>query len=237
MKRLAMELGGNAVFIIFESASVSLAVQGLMASKFRNTGQTCVTANRILVQRKLFDQVVEALAAAMDRELKVGPGSDPTNTQGPLINQRQLLKVDSFVRDALSKGAKAIRGGRKHPTGDLFYEPTLLVDVTTDMQVFREEIFGPVAALVPFDTEEEALRVSNDCDRGLAGYFYTSDLRQAWRVGRSLQVGLLGINDPLISTCEAPFGGVKMSGFGKEGSKHGLDEFTNIKLLSFGSLD
>lgn len=235
LKRIAMELGGCAPFIVFNSADIDLVIQGLMASKFRNTGQTCVTANRILIQEKVFDVVVKRLAEAMDRELKVGSGLEPTNTQGPLINARQFKRLENIVKDAIDKGASVVRGGKPHALGGQFFEPTLLVNVTSDMLVYSEEIFGPVAALVSFSDEQHALRLANDCDRGLAGYFYSSELQQTWRVARALEVGMVGINDVLISTCEAPFGGVKTSGFGKEGSRHGLDEFTNTKLLSFSS--
>lgn len=238
IKRLALELGGDAAFVVFESADLPLAIQGLMAAKFRNTGQTCVSANRILVQRSVFQQVVELLTKAMDEQLVVGPGLEASSTQGPLVNERQVRRVEALVADAVAAGARVVRGGRRHRRlGGLYYEPTLLVDVRLDMDVWRQEVFGPVAALMAFDDERQALDVANDTQRGLAGYVYTNDLRQAWRVAQAMDVGLLGVNDGLVSTCEAPFGGVKLSGFGKEGSRHGLDEFTNVKLISFGGLD
>ncbi|XP_050718624.1 succinate-semialdehyde dehydrogenase, mitochondrial-like [Eriocheir sinensis] len=232
IKKLSLELGGDAPFIVFPSAELTRAVEGLMAAKFRNTGQTCVTANRIFVHESIHDEFVSRYAAAMDAELKTGCGLDKGINQGPIINKRQFDRLVKMVNDSVKAGAKTVRGGLT--AGGLFYTPTLLTGVTMDMPVATNEIFGPVAAIIKFQTEEEVIRLANTTDRGLAGYFYSNDVSQVWRVAEALEVGMVGVNEPMISTCEAPFGGVKTSGLGKEGSKHGLDEYTHLKYICFG---
>lgn len=232
VKKLALELGGDAPFIVFPSADLTRAVQGAMASKFRNTGQTCVTANRIFVHESIHDEFVSRFASAMDAELKVGRGLEKGINQGPIINQRQFDRLVKIVKDSVSAGAKTVRGGLS--IGGLFYAPTLLTGVKMDMPVATQEIFGPVAAIIPFQNEEEVVRLANKTDKGLAGYFYSNDVSQVWRVAEALDVGMVGVNEPMVSTCEAPFGGVKQSGLGKEGSRYGLDEFTHLKYICFG---
>lgn len=232
VKKLALELGGNAPFIVFPSADLTRAVKGALAAKFRNTGQTCVTANRIFVHESIHDEFVSRFASAMDAELKTGRGLDRSNNLGPIINQRQFDRLVKIVKDTVSAGAKTVRGGLA--LGGLFYAPTLLTGVTMDMPAATEEIFGPVAAIIPFQKEEEVIRLANTTDKGLAGYFYSNDLSQVWRVAEALDSGMVGVNEPMVSTCEAPFGGVKQSGLGKEGSKYGLDEFTHLKYICFG---
>ncbi len=208
-----------------------------MASKFRNCGQTCVSANRFLVQEKIFDEFVDKLTKAVN-ELKIGNGINADVKIGPLINQAQLTKVKSIVEDARSKDAKIVLGGKALPEhGSLFYAPTILSNVTEDMEVYKEEVFGPIVTLIKFETEEEALKIANSTQRGLAGYFFTGDMNQAFRVSKKLEVGMCGINEGLISTTEAAFGGIKESGVGREGSKHGIDEYVYIKYLCFGNLN
>ncbi|ODM97287.1 Succinate-semialdehyde dehydrogenase, mitochondrial, partial [Orchesella cincta] len=235
IKRLGLELGGNAPFIIFESADLDNAVAGVMASKFRNTGQTCVSTNRILVHEKVHDQFVEKLKSSM-ASLVVGDGFNPSCSLGPLINKTQFLKVSALVQDALSKGAKKIVGGEPHQLGGTYYEPTLLTGINPTMQAYKEEIFGPVAMTLTFSTEEEALRIANDTRSGLASYFFSNDLSQIRRVSKGLEYGMVGINEGIISAAEAAFGGIKESGFGREGSKHGIDDYTQLKYLCFGNL-
>ncbi|CAL8095795.1 unnamed protein product [Orchesella dallaii] len=235
VKRLGLELGGNAPFIVFESADLDNAVAGLMASKFRNTGQTCVSTNRILLHEKVHDQFVEKLKSAMSG-LVVGDGLNPNSTQGPLINKNQFLKVSALVQDALSNGAKKVLGGEPHQLGGTYYEPTLLTGINPSMQAYKEEIFGPVAMTLKFSTEEEALRIANDTRSGLASYFFSNDLSQIRRVSRALEYGMVGINEGIISAAEAAFGGIKESGFGREGSRHGIDDYTQLKYLCFGNL-
>lgn len=235
MKKISMELGGNAPFIVFDDADLDAAVEGAMISKFRNSGQTCVCANRIYVQSGVHDAFAEKLAAAIAR-LKVGNGLEPGTTQGPLIDAAAVDKVEEHIQDAVSKGARIVTGGRRHANGGSFFEPTLLVGVTAQMKVAREETFGPLAPLFRFDTEDEAVALANDTEYGLACYFYTADLGRAFRVMDSLEYGLVGVNEGLITTEVAPFGGVKDSGFGKEGSKYGVEDYLNIKYACLGGL-
>ncbi|XP_037777107.1 succinate-semialdehyde dehydrogenase, mitochondrial-like [Penaeus monodon] len=232
VKKLSLELGGDAPFIVFPSANIGKAVEGAMASKFRNTGQTCVTANRIFVHESVHDEFVKQFAEAMDKELKSGHGLEKGVNQGPIINQRQFDRLVKMTEESIAAGAQVVRGGR--PGGGLFYPPTLLTGVTLSMPVAKEEIFGPVAAILKFREEEGVVRLANATNKGLAGYFYTGDVSQAWRVAEALEVGMVGVNEPMVSTCEAPFGGVKQSGLGKEGSLHGLDEYTHLKYICFG---
>jgi succinate-semialdehyde dehydrogenase / glutarate-semialdehyde dehydrogenase len=233
IKKVGLELGGNAPFIVFDDADLDQAVAGAMASKYRNAGQTCVCANRILVQEGVYDAFAEKLAAAA-KSLKVGDGAEQGITTGPLINRAAVTKVQEHIDDALKKGAKLIVGGKA--LGGNFFEPTLLRDVTTDMIITREETFGPVAPLFKFKTEEEAIEMANDTEFGLACYFYTRDIGRVWRVGEALEYGMVGINEGLMSTAEAPFGGIKQSGIGREGSIHGVDEYVEIKYMLMGGL-
>jgi len=235
VKKVAMELGGNAPLIVFDDADIELAVNGVIASKFRNSGQTCVCANRILVQSKIHDEFVAALSLAVAK-LKVGNGLEDDVSQGPLINEMAVEKVNGHVEDALSGGGKLIMGGKRASVGGTFYEPTIITNVTEDMLVSREETFGPLAAVIKFDTEDEAIRIANNTPFGLAAYFFTSDLGRTWRVGEALEAGVVGINTGLISYEGAPFGGVKESGVGREGSLHGIDEFLEIKYLCIDGL-
>jgi succinate-semialdehyde dehydrogenase/glutarate-semialdehyde dehydrogenase len=235
VKKLSLELGGNAPFIVFDDADLDQAVAGVLASKYRNTGQTCVCANRLLVQDSIYDAFAEKLTAAV-LKLKVGQGLEAGVQQGPLINAAALQKVESHVQDALSKGAKLLCGGATHALGGTFYQPTILGDVTPNMRIAREETFGPVAPLFRFSTEAEAIALANDTEFGLAAYFYSHDLGRVWRVAEALEYGIVGINEGIISTEVAPFGGIKESGFGREGSKYGLDDFLEIKYLCMGGL-
>ena len=236
VKRTSMELGGNAPFIVFDDANLDAAVAGAMASKYRNAGQTCVCANRMLVQEGVYDAFAEKLAAAVD-DLKVGDGTEEGITIGPLINEGAANDVMSFIDDAVSKGASVLTGGRRSDLGTCFIEPTILTDVSDDMRVFREEIFGPVAPLFKFSTEEEAIAMANDTEFGLASYFYSRDIGRIWRVGEALEYGIVGINEGIISNEMAPFGGVKESGQGREGSKYGLDDYLEIKYMCMGGID
>ncbi|KOC61778.1 Succinate-semialdehyde dehydrogenase, mitochondrial [Habropoda laboriosa] len=237
IKRLGLELGGNAPFIVFDSANIDLAVSGAMASKFRNTGQTCVSANRFFVQAGKFDKFIEAFLSKIKDEIKMGDGSKAGVTHGPLIKESQLNMVNALVTDAVQKGAKVHCGGTPLPElGPLFYAPTLITGVTQDMKIYGQEIFGPVAVIHKFDTEDEAIKKSNDIPVGLAGYFYSEDISQIYRVAKKLEVGMVGVNEGLISTAEAAFGGVKESGIGREGSKHGVDDFLEIKYVCLGNL-
>jgi succinate-semialdehyde dehydrogenase / glutarate-semialdehyde dehydrogenase len=235
IKKLSLELGGNAPFIVFEDADLDAAVEGAMASKYRNTGQTCVCANRLLVQDKVYDSFAEKLTAAVNK-LKPAPGFEDGATQGPLIDDAAVEKVESHIRDAHSKGARILVGGRRHSLGGRFFEPTILVDVTPQMAVAREETFGPVAPLFRFKTEAEAIALANDTEFGLAAYFYGRDIARVWRVAEALECGIVGINTGLISTEVAPFGGVKESGLGREGSKYGIEEYLELKYLCFGGI-
>uniref|UniRef100_A0A5F8H444 Succinate-semialdehyde dehydrogenase, mitochondrial n=1 Tax=Monodelphis domestica TaxID=13616 RepID=A0A5F8H444_MONDO len=231
VKRVSMELGGHAPFIVFDSANVDQAVAGALASKYRNSGQTCVCSNRFLVQKGIHDSFVKKFAEAIERELRVGHGFEEKTTQGPLINEKAVEKVEKHVSDAVSKGATIVTGGKRHSFGKNFFEPTLLSNVTTDMLCSQEETFGPLAPVIKFDTEEEALAIANSADVGLAGYFYSQDPAQIWRVAEQLEVGMVGVNEGLLSTVECPFGGVKQSGLGREGSKYGIDEYLELKSL------
>lgn len=235
MKRISMELGGNAPFIVFDDADLDLAVQGALASKYRNSGQTCVCANRIYVQSSVYDAFADKLAAAV-KKMKVGDGLEPGVEQGPLIDEAGVKKVEQHIEDATQKGAKVVLGGKRHEKGLTFFEPTILTGVTKDMMVAKDETFGPLAPLFRFDTEEEAVRFANDTEYGLASYFYTQDLGRAFRVMEGLEYGIVGVNEGIISTEVAPFGGVKESGMGREGSKYGLEDYLNIKYALVGGL-
>ncbi|XP_044523328.1 succinate-semialdehyde dehydrogenase, mitochondrial isoform X1 [Gracilinanus agilis] len=236
VKRVSMELGGHAPFIVFDSANVDQAVAGALASKYRNSGQTCVCSNRFLVQKGIHDSFVKKFAEAIERELHVGHGFEERTTQGPLINEKAVEKVEKHVSDAVSKGATIVTGGKRHSFGKNFFEPTLLSNVTTDMLCSQEETFGPLAPVIKFDTEEEALAIANSADVGLAGYFYSQNPAQIWRVAEQLEVGMVGVNEGLLSTVECPFGGVKQSGLGREGSKYGIDEYLELKYVCYGGL-
>ncbi|MFA5902153.1 MAG: NAD-dependent succinate-semialdehyde dehydrogenase [Hyphomicrobium sp.] len=235
VKRVGMELGGNAPFIVFDDADLDRAVAGALASKFRNAGQTCVCANRMLVQDGVYEAFAEKLTAAV-KKLKVGPGLDKGVTVGPLINTDAVKKVEEHVADALAHGAKVAVGGKLSPLGGNFYEPTVLTDVTGEMKVAREETFGPVAPLFRFKTEEEALRMANGTPFGLAAYFFTRDLGRCWRFAEALEYGIVGVNEGITSTEIAPFGGWKESGIGREGSHHGIEEFLEMKYTLMGGL-
>lgn len=234
VKKCQMELGGNAPFIVFDSADVQKAVAGVIGSKFRCSGQTCICANRILVQENIHDEFVTALTKAMKEQLIVGSGFDMNTTQGPLISQNSVDKVHRLVEDSRAKGGNVVLGGKS--TGDVgfFYEPTLITNVNLNMEIATEEIFGPVASIIKFKTEDEALDIANSVDVGLAGYFYSTDNSQIWRVCEKLQVGMVGANESGISTIEAPFSGIKQSGFGYEGSKYGINEYLNNKFICMG---
>lgn len=236
VKRTSMELGGNAPFIVFDDADLDEAVKGAMASKFRNAGQTCVCSNRIMVQAGIYDAFVEKLTAAV-AALKLGNGTTEDITLGPLIDAGAANSVLDFIEDAVSQGAMVIAGGKRSELGDCFVEPTILANVTDKMRVFREEIFGPVAPVFKFDTEEEAIARANDSEVGLASYFYARDIGRVWRVAESLEYGIVGINEGIISNASAPFGGIKESGQGREGSKYGLDDYLEIKYLCMGGID
>ena len=236
VKRTSMELGGNAPFIVFDDADLDEAIKGAIICKYRNAGQTCVCANRILVQDGIYDDFVEGFQAAT-AGLKLGQGIDDTVTVGPLINEQAANGVMEFVEDAVAKGAKVVAGGSRSDLGACFIEPTILTEVSDDMRVFREEIFGPVAPLFRFKTEEEAIAMANDTEFGLACYFYTRDIGRIWRVAEGLDYGIVGINEGIISNEMAPFGGVKESGQGREGSKYGLDDYLEIKYMCVGGID
>ncbi|MCC9166856.1 NAD-dependent succinate-semialdehyde dehydrogenase [Pontibacter harenae] len=233
LKKLSLELGGNAPFIVFEDADIDAAVQGAIVSKFRHNGQTCVCVNRILVQDKIYDVFVEKFTQAVAK-LKIGNGLDKDVQLGPLISKKAITKVKEHVEDAVSKGAKVTYGGE--PLEGLFYKPTVLADATNDMLIAKEEVFGPVAPIFRFSTEEEAIQMANDTQYGLASYFYSQNVSRCWRVAEALEYGMVGINEGLISTEVAPFGGIKESGFGREGSKYGMDYFMEIKYLCFGGV-
>ncbi len=236
VKRTSMELGGNAPFIVFDDADLDAAVAGAMISKYRNAGQTCVCANRILVQEGCYDAFAEKLAVAV-RGLKLGAGTEEGVTVGPLITEQAAIDMEAFVEDAVSKGAEKVVGGNRSAIGKQFFEPTILTNVNRSMRVFREEIFGPIAPLFKFTTEEEAIEMANDTEFGLACYFYSRDIGRVWRVGEALEYGIVGINEGIISNEMAPFGGIKESGQGREGSKFGLDDYTEIKYMCIGGID
>jgi len=235
IKKMSLELGGNAPFIVFDDADLDAAVAGAMLSKYRNAGQTCVCANRFLVQEGVQEAFARKLAAAV-AGLKVGSGLEEGVTQGPLIDGAGLAKVEELLADAVAKGAKVICGGKRHARGGTFFEPTVLSGATPAMRLAREEIFGPVAPIFSFKDEAEAVRMANDTEFGLAAYFYSRDIARAWRVGEALDYGMVGINSGMISNEVAPFGGVKQSGLGREGSKHGIEEYLEIKYLAMAGL-
>ena len=233
VKKLSLELGGNAPFIVFDDADLDAAVEGALLSKFRNSGQTCVCSNRIYVQAGVYDPFANKLAAAVDK-LKVGNGLDDGTQLGPLINDAAVAKVEEHIADAVGKGARLISGGKRHALGGTFFEPTILAGVTQQMLVAREETFGPLAPLIRFETEAEAIAMANDTEFGLAGYFYSRDIGRVWRVAEALECGIVGINTGLISTEVAPFGGVKQSGVGREGSRYGIEDYLEVKYLCLG---
>ena len=235
VKKVSMELGGNAPFMVFDDADIDAAVEGAMMSKFRNTGQTCVCANRILVQDGVYDQFADKLATAV-AELRVGNGLEEGTSQGPLIDMNALSKVEEHVADAQAKGAVVIAGGARHDLGGTFYQPTVLTGVTTDMKVTREETFGPVAPLYRFHDDDEGVAMANDTEFGLASYFYAGARGRVWRVAEALESGIVGVNTGIISTEVAPFGGIKESGVGREGSKYGVDDFLEIKYVCLGGI-
>ena len=235
VKKVSMELGGNAPFIVFDDADIEAAVSGAMASKYRNSGQTCVCANRLLVQDGIYDAFAQRLAEEVSK-FQLGNAVDETTTMGPLISARESTKVQAMVDDALAAGARALTGGQRSSLGACFVEPTVLVDADQSMRVFREEIFGPVAPLFRFKTEEEAVAMANDTQFGLASYFYTRDLGRIFRVSEALEYGMVGINEGIISNEMAPFGGIKESGSGREGSRYGIDDYVEMKYLCLAGL-
>jgi len=234
VKRISLELGGNAPLIVFDDADIDLAVKGAIASKYRNTGQTCVCANRLLVQEGIYDRFAAALTKAV-QGLKVAPGTEDGATQGPLINEDALDKVKEHVADAVAKGGHLATGGK--PLGGLFFEPTVILDARPEMKIAHEETFGPVAALFRFKTDDEAIQLANATETGLAAYFFTANLKRAWKVAEAVEAGMVGINEGVISTEVAPFGGVKESGLGREGSRYGIEEYLEMKYVLFGGLD
>ena len=236
VKKLTLELGGNAPLLVFDDANLDQAVAGAMASKYRNAGQTCVCANRILVQSGIYDRFSAALVEAVNK-LTVGPGNKPGTAIGPLITSDAIKKVETLVGDAVKKGAKVLTGGGIDPAGPLFYRPSVVGDVAPDMEIVREEIFGPVAALVRFDTEAEAIKLANDTPFGLAAYLFSQNLGRAWRVAEQLDAGMVGVNEGIFSNEVVPFGGVKESGLGREGAAEGLDEYLEIKYICLGAID
>jgi succinate-semialdehyde dehydrogenase/glutarate-semialdehyde dehydrogenase len=235
IKKLGLELGGNAPFIVFEDADLDAAVQGAMICKYRNTGQTCVCANRLLVQDSIYDEFVAKLKVAVGK-LKVGNGLEEGITQGPLINADALQKVEEHIADAVRRGAQVVTGGARHELGGNFFQPTILSDVSCEATIFHEENFGPVAPLFRFKTEQEAIAMANDTEFGLAAYFYSRDVGRVFRVAEALEAGIIGINEGIISTAVAPFGGIKSSGLGREGSKYGIDDYLEIKYLALGGI-
>src|SRR6266576_3837878 len=236
VKKVSLELGGNAPFIVFDDADIEMAVKGAIASKYRNAGQTCVCANRILVQDGVYDAFTKRLAETAGA-MKVANGFEPGAVIGPLIDMKAVDKVEAHIADALKKGAKVVIGGKRSVLGGSFFEPTVLTDVTTDMMITREETFGPVAPLYRFKSEDEAIRMANDTEFGLAAYFYSRDIGRIWRVAEALEYGIVGINEGIISTEIAPFGGMKESGIGREGSKYGIEDYLEVKYLCMGGID
>jgi succinate-semialdehyde dehydrogenase/glutarate-semialdehyde dehydrogenase len=235
IKKISLELGGNAPFIVFDDADLDAAVQGAIASKYRNTGQTCVCANRLLVQSGVYDTFARKLGEAVGK-LRVGDGLAGVTEQGPLIDAKAVAKIEEHIADAVGKGARVALGGKRHALGGTFFEPTILTDVTPKMLVAREETFGPVAPLFKFDTEQEAIAMANDTEFGLAAYLYTRDLARSWRVSEAIEYGIVGLNTGIISTEVAPFGGVKESGIGREGSKYGILDYTELKYVCVGGV-
>jgi succinate-semialdehyde dehydrogenase/glutarate-semialdehyde dehydrogenase len=236
VKRLSLELGGNAPFIVFDDADLDAAADGAIVSKYRNSGQTCVCANRLFVHDAVYDAFAHKLAERV-RALKVGPGTEPGVAQGPLIDAAAVGKVEEHIADATGQGARIVAGGRRHALGGTFFEPTVLAEVTPRMKIFREETFGPVAPLIRFSSDAEVVDLANRTEFGLASYFYSRDIGRVWRVAEGLEYGMVGINTGLITTEVAPFGGVKQSGIGREGSKYGIDEYVEVKYVCFGGLD
>ncbi len=236
VKKLSLELGGNAPFIVFDDADLDAAAEGAIVSKYRNSGQTCVCANRFFVHDAVYDAFAQKLAERV-RALKVGPGTEPGVTQGPLINAAAVDKVEEHIHDATTRGAKVAVGGKRHALGGTFYEPTVLTNVTPEMKIFREETFGPVAPLIRFKSDAEVVELANRTEFGLASYFYSRDIGRVWRVAEALEYGMVGVNSGLITTEVAPFGGVKQSGLGREGSKYGIEEFVEVKYIAFGGVD
>lgn len=234
IKKISLELGGNAPFIVFDDADIDAAVKGVIASKFRNSGQTCVCANRIFVHEKVYGEFSKKLVTAV-QALKVGNGLTDGVQQGPLINEAAISKVKEHIEDALAKGAQVICGGHAHALGGLFFEPTVLTELNASMRIAKEETFGPVAPLFQFHSEEEVIQMANDTEFGLASYFYSNDIQRIWRVAEALECGMVGINTGIVSTEVAPFGGVKQSGMGREGSKYGIDPYVEIKYLCMGA--
>ena len=236
IKKLSLELGGNAPFIVFDDADVDAAVEGAIISKYRNTGQTCVCANRLYVQRGVLKAFSDKLVAKV-KAMKVGNGVEPGVVQGPLIDMKAVAKIEEHIADARKKGGEVLTGGKRHALGGQFFEPTVLAGATADMLVAKEETFGPLAPIFAFDTEDEVIQLANDTEFGLASYFYSRDIGRVMRVAERLESGMVGVNTGLISTAEAPFGGVKQSGLGREGSKYGLDEFLEVKYICLGGID
>lgn len=236
VKKVSLELGGNAPFIVFDTADMEKAVDGAMASKFRNCGQTCVSANRFFVQEGIYDKFVEALKQRIE-SLKIGNGDSADTQIGPLINKMQFNKVADFVEDARKKCSTIISGGKALPEmGELFYAPTIVTDIPPEAKIYTDEVFGPVVSIIKFKTEAEALAKANESRRGLAGYFFSENIQQIFRVAKRLEVGMVGVNEGLISAAEAPFGGVKESGIGREGSHYGIDEYVEVKYICLGNL-
>jgi succinate-semialdehyde dehydrogenase/glutarate-semialdehyde dehydrogenase len=235
IKKVSLELGGNAPFIVFDDADLDAAVLGAIASKYRNSGQTCVCANRLFVHERIYDAFADKLRTAVER-LKVGRGTEAGIEQGPLINEAAVRKVEAHIEDAVAKGARVVIGGRRHALGHSFFEPTVLTGVTPAMRLASEETFGPVAPLFKFSSDDEVIRLANDTEFGLAAYFYSRDIGRVWRVAEALEYGMVGINTGIISNEVAPFGGVKQSGLGREGSHYGIDEYLVIKYLCVGGI-
>ncbi|MCH8098701.1 MAG: NAD-dependent succinate-semialdehyde dehydrogenase, partial [Proteobacteria bacterium] len=236
VKKVSLELGGNAPFIVFDDADLDAAIVGAMASKYRNAGQTCVCANRLLIQDGVYEEFSGRLAEAASA-MKVGDGFEDGVEQGPLIDMTAVEKVEDHIADAVSKGAEIMVGGKRHELGGTFFQPTVLTNVDTQMKMAHEETFGPVAPLFRFATEQDAIEIANDTEFGLAAYFYTRDIGRVWRVAERLEFGIVGVNEGIISTEVAPFGGMKESGIGREGSKYGIDEFVEVKYILMGGLD
>jgi succinate-semialdehyde dehydrogenase/glutarate-semialdehyde dehydrogenase len=235
VKKVSMELGGNAPFLVFDDADLDRAVAGAITAKYRNSGQTCVCTNRFFVQAGIYDEFVEKLAEASGK-LKVGSGLDDGVQQGPLIDEKAVEKVEEFIEDATAKGGKVVAGGKRHALGGSFFQPTVIANATTKMKFMKEEIFGPIAPVFKFETEDEAVALANDTEFGLAAYFYTGDLGRAFRVMEGLKYGMVGVNEGLITTPEAPFGGVKESGLGREGGHQGMDDYLDTKYVCIGGL-
>jgi succinate-semialdehyde dehydrogenase/glutarate-semialdehyde dehydrogenase len=236
VKKISLELGGNAPFIVFDDADLDAAVEGAIVSKYRNSGQTCVCANRVFVHDAVYDAFAQKLAERV-RALKVGPGTEANVAQGPLIDASAVDKVEEHIADATAHGAKIVAGGKRHALGGTFFEPTVLAEVTPEMKIFREETFGPVAPLIRFSSDAEVVELANRTEFGLASYFYSRDVGRVWRVAEGLEYGMVGINTGFITTEVAPFGGVKQSGIGREGSRYGIDEYVEVKYLCFGGVD